>query len=140
METVEVGLERGSLVVILPGAASNRRTVPLPRGKEQEILRIMLQAKEAGAKGIESLAEPTTSLAFHLANHKRILLDTCAHCVAEEQAFKEAKVKRYGPRGGLLKGRKAPPKKMTMSEMLEAIATMPDAERRVLLGDLMKGT
>jgi hypothetical protein len=134
--TLTLGLLNGSLVVVLPGPSGTQRTIPLPRGKEQELLRIMLQAKEAGEKGIETLAEPTGSLAFHLAHHKRVLVDTCPHCRAEQDAYKSTKVKRYGPRGGLLKGRRTPPKKMTMDEMLIAISTMSKEERDALLSDL----
>jgi hypothetical protein len=140
MITLTIGLLSGSLVVLLPGATGTQRTIPLPRGKEQEILRIMLQAKQAGEKGIESTAEPTTALAFHLANHKRLWVDTCAHCVAERDAMASTKVKRYGPRGGLLKGRKAPPKKMSMDEMLASIASMSEEERGDLIKDLLKGS
>ena len=138
MITLVLGLQGGNLVVVLPGVNGTQRTIPLPRGREQELLRVMLQAKQAGEKGIETNAEPTTALAFHLANHKRVLVDTCAHCIAEQRAYAETKVVRYGPRGGKLKPGKQQ-KKMTMDEMLIAIATMGDEERKALLSDLMKG-
>ena len=135
--TLEVGLERGNLVVLLPGAKGIKRTIPLPRGREQEILRVMLQAKQAGIKGIETKAEPTSALAHHLANHRRTWVDTCAHCVAERKALDGAKVAKYGPRGGRLRLVKQKKQHhMTMDELITAIASMSDQEREQLMKDL----
>jgi hypothetical protein len=87
------------MLVYLPGPNGEERTITLPHGKETELLFVMLHAQRQGEHLIESDAEPTQSLANHIARHAKqnamgFFDDRCAHCRKEQQERAAIKVQR----------------------------------------------